>query len=198
MSQWDSRFAADAFVYGEEPNEFLREECGRFAPQSRVLNIGDGEGRNGVFLAERGHHVTSLDLSAVGLAKAARLAAQRGVPLQTLHADLAEWRAGDGSFDVVVSVFCHVPRALRRTVHADLARVLAPGGLFVLTAYRPEQLSFGTGGPKDLDLLFPLAELREELSGLELLVAREVERDVVEGTLHTGRAATVEVVARRS
>ncbi len=198
MSQWDSRFAAEAFVYGEEPNEFLREESGRIPKGSRVLCIGDGEGRNGVFLAGLGHHVTSLDLSAVGLEKARRLAAQRGVELATVHADLAEWRAPDGAFDAVVSVFCHVPRALRATFHADLARVLAPQGLFVLTAYRPEQLAFGTGGPKDLDLLFPLAELRHELAGLSLLIAREVEREVIEGSLHTGRAATVEIVAQRT
>lgn len=198
VSAWDDRFSGDSFVYGTEPNAFLAEEASRLAPGARVLCLGDGEGRNGVYLASLGHAVTSLDQSAVGLAKAARLAASRGLPLTTLHADLADWAGADAAWDAIVLVFCHLPEGLRRAVHRAVPRWLAPGGLVVLTAYRPEQVPLATGGPKDVALLPTLDEVLEDFSGLDPLVARAVERDVVEGTLHTGRAATLEVVARRA
>lgn len=194
---WNQRFSSDDYGYGREPNDFLREQAGLLPPGARVLCIGDGEGRNGVFLATLGHRVTSLDYAAEGLRKARRLAEERGVSLETVHADLAEYHAEAGSFDAVVSIFCHLPAEVRRRVHGDLPRVLAPQGLFLLEGYTPAQLAFGTGGPKDPALLYSLEGLREELEGLSLEVAREVERDVVEGKLHTGRAATVQIVARR-
>ncbi len=150
------------------------------------MSIGDGEGRNGVFLAERGHAVTSVDASAVGLAKAARLAARRGVPLTTVEADLATYVIETEGYSGIVSIFCHLPRALRRRVHAQVVAGLRRGGVFLLEAYTPSQLAYGTGGPQDADMLPTLEDLRAELPGLEFMHGLELERDIHEGALHSG------------
>lgn len=193
---WNERFSAPEYVYGTAPNDFLAAHAVEI-PSGPVLSIGDGEGRNGVFLAERGYAVTSLDASAVGLAKAQRLAASRGVSIVTLEADLAVYEIAASAYQGIVSIFCHLPSALRRRVHAQVVAGLAPGGVFLLEAYTPSQLALGTGGPKDLDMLPTLEALRVELQGLTFVHAVELERDVQEGALHSGRSAVVQVVARK-
>lgn len=193
---WNERYDTEEFVYGREPNAFLAG-VSAMMPPGDVLCLAEGEGRNAVFLARRGHRVLAVDSSAVGLAKAARLAEEHGVRIETLTADLADLVIEPGRWDAIVSIFCHVPPSIRRTLHRQAAAGLRPGGLFVLEAYTPAQLEFRTGGPPTVELLMTLADLREELAGLEFLQAREIERDVVEGRLHTGRGAVVQIVARK-
>lgn len=193
---WNERYSRPGFAYGTEPNDFLREYA-PLIPKGRVLALADGEGRNGVFVATLGHQVTSVDLSAVGLAKARRLAASRGVTIETVVADLADFVIAPSSWEGVVSIFCHLPPTLRRRVHAAVVEGLVPGGVLLLEAYTPRQLAFGTGGPSRAELMPTLAQLREELAGLEFVRGEELERDVREGDFHTGYAAVVQVVARR-
>lgn len=195
---WDQRYAAtDGYVFGTEPNDFLREHAAQLPPRGRVLCLGEGEGRNAVFLARQGHAVTAVDQSAVGLAKAAALARRHGVTLTTTAADLADYAIEPGAWDAVVMIFLHLPRDLRRQVQRQAAAALRPGGVLVHESYGPAQLGRGTGGPQDPDLLPGLAEVCRHFSGLDLPVARELERDVVEGPGHTGRAAVVQLLARR-
>lgn len=194
---WDQRYGqADGYVFGTEPNDFLRAVADRI-PSGPVLCLAEGEGRNAVFLAQRSHAVTAVDLSATGLAKARELAAQRGVSVATEVADLSTYAIAPGAWSGIVAIFMHLPPALRRDVLARASTGLRPGGVFVLEAYTPAQLAFGTGGPKDAALLPTLEQLRAELPGLEFLHGAELERDVIEGGGHTGRAAVVQVVARR-
>ena len=193
---WDSRFAEDGYAYGTEPNDFVRD-CAAAIPAGRVLCLGEGQGRNAVFLASRGFDVTAMDQSAVGLERAEALARERGVRIATLAADLTDFEIASGAWSGIVSVFIHLPTALRRRVPRRGVAGLAPGGAFVFEAYTPRQLEFRTGGPEDTDRLAPVAVLVEELGGLEFEIAREVEREVVEGRYHTGRAATAQVLARR-
>ena len=194
---WDERFAGDHYVYGTEPNDFVAAMASRI-PVGRVLCLAEGEGRNAVFLAQRGQEVTAVDASATGLAKARALAADRGVTITTQAVDLADYQIAPESWAGIVMTWGHLPPPLRRTVLAEVAAGLRPGGVFVLEAYTPAQLAFGTGGPKDPTLCMTLVALREELAGLEFIVGRECERDVIEGTGHTGRAAVVQVCARRA
>lgn len=194
---WNERYATDRYVYGTSPNEFLAD-CAPRIPAGPVLSLGDGEGRNGVFLASRGHAVTAVDQSDVGLRKAARLAADRGVSLTTAVADVGTFAIAPGAWAAVVSIFLHLPPALRRTVHQRAAAGLQPGGVIVLEAYTPAQLQFRTGGPVDHPELFmTLADLRTDFASLELLVGQEVERDIREGGGHTGRGAVVQILARK-
>lgn len=121
LNFWDQRFAEPGYKYGTEPNAFLREQATRLAPASRVLVPGDGEGRNGVWLAEQGHAVTSVDASAVGLQKARELAASRGVALATELADLSDWAPEAASLDAVILIYTHLPSAIRQGAHRRLA-----------------------------------------------------------------------------
>lgn len=198
---WDERFARDDYVYGTTPNDFLAEQAHRLPAGAFVASLGEGEGRNAVFLAEHGHRVLAIDASRVGLEKAKKLAGERGVSIETLCTDLAhldlEAATAARPLDAIVSVFCHVPSALRREVHQKALAALAKGGLFIVEAYRPEQLAYHTGGPKDRDMLVRLAELEVDFAGTERVVGRELEREVVEGMLHTGLAAVVQAVFRK-
>ena len=193
---WDERYSRPGFAYGTEPNEFLAAAAGRI-PAGPVLSLGEGEGRNAAYLAGLGHRVVAVDRSAVGLAKARRLAAGRGLAVETVCADLADFPIEPGAWAGVVSVFCHLPRRVRAPLHAAVVRGLRPGGVLVLEAYTPGQLGRGTGGPSDPDLLPTLADLTVELAGLEFVHARELDRDVREGAFHTGVAAVVQVVGVR-
>lgn len=195
--RWDLKYDGDGFFYGTEPNDFLREHAPRLPAGGRVLSLGEGEGRNAVFLAARGLDVTALDASPVGLAKAARFAASRGVRLHTLLASLDDYAFEAGAWDAIVSIWCHLPPVLRRRVHADVARALRPGGVFLLEAYTPRQLTLGTGGPREPELLLTAAELRTEIGSLAPEHLCELERDVHEGTGHRGRSAVVQLRAVR-
>jgi SAM-dependent methyltransferase len=194
---WDERYAAASYFYGTLPNDFLKEQA-RFIPAGgTVLCLGEGEGRNAVFLAEQGHDVVALDQSAVGLTKARQLAASKSVPLRTIVADLDGYRFDAARWDGIVSIWCHLPQSVRSAIHRQVIVGLKPGGVLVLEAYTPQQLRHATGGPKDVDLLPTLGELRQDLRGLEFLDATERERVVLEGTGHRGMSAVVQIVARR-
>ncbi len=193
---WDERYSQPGFVYGTEPNEFLASVAARI-PIGPVLSLGEGEGRNAAFLASLGHRVLAVDQSEVGLAKARRLAADRGLTIETCVADLANFSIEPESWTGVVSIFCHLPRHIRVPLYASVVRGLRPGGVLVLEAYTPRQLERDTGGPKDPDMLMTRAALEEELAGLEFMHVIELDREVREGAYHTGMASVVQVVARR-
>lgn len=195
-SFWDQRFSGSDYYYGTAPNDFLAEVAARI-PAGPVLCLAEGEGRNAVFLAARGHAVTGVDQSAAGLAKAAALAARRGVPLTTTVADLADYPIAPGAWAGIVAIFMHLPPALRTSVLARAAAGLRPGGVFVLECYTPAQLARTTGGPRDPALLAGLDELRAALPGLDFEIARELDRDVIEGTQHCGLASVVQLLGRR-
>ena len=175
MNFWDQNYSAvDGYKYGEAPNAFLREEAARLDSPSRILVPGDGEGRNGVWLAEQGHSVQSIDSSAVGLARARDLAQRRGVAIDTVQADLASWQPEPASADAVVMIYLHLPPALRPAVHAKLVQALKPGGLLLLEAFHPKQLGYSSGGPKDEAMLYTLDMLRADLAdGMEEVMAEE-------------------------
>jgi SAM-dependent methyltransferase len=195
-SFWNNRYAVAGHVYGEAPNAFVAEVASQISA-GPVLCLAEGEGRNAVHLATLGHRVTAVDQSEIGLAKARRLSGARGVEIETVLADLADYAIAAGAWAGIVATFAHLPPALRCRVHRDVVAGLQPGGVFILEAYTPAQLALGTGGPKSPELLMTLADLREELSGLQFLIARELERDVIEGTGHAGRGAVVQILAKR-
>lgn len=194
---WNDRYAAADLVYGEAPNEFLASVKDRLPRQGRALDIGAGEGRNALFLASLGLEVLAVDQSEVGMQKAQRLAGQRSLSLQTRAADLSNFSAAPGSFDVISSIFVHLPASLRAAVHDGVRSWLRPGGLFVLEAYAPDQLQRDTGGPKDPALLASLDTVLSELRGLDILHQAALLRNVTEGRFHSGEASVIQVLARK-
>jgi SAM-dependent methyltransferase len=191
---WDERFSEPGYAYGTEPNGFLFSVTDQIPP-GKVLCLAEGEGRNAVYLAELGYEVTAVDTSTVGLTKAEALALDRGVTIDTVLADLAEYPIEPGAWQGIVSIYCHLPPVIRAALHERCLRGLAPGGVFVLEGFTPRQLEFGTGGPKSRELLMDLEVIRQELPGLRLEVAREIEREIVEGEFHKGTAAVVQILA---
>lgn len=194
---WDARFGEPGFAYGTAPNDFLVEAVA-LIPPGPVLSLGEGEGRNAVFLAGLGYTVHAVDGSRVGLAKAEALAAERGLSITTEVADLASYRIAPGAWTGILAIWIHLPAEIRQPLYRSVAAGLRPGGVFVLEAYGPGQLALGTGGPSDPALLRSAAQLQAEVPGLEWPIAREGEREIAEGRYHVGRSATVQLAGRRA
>lgn len=191
---WDERYDTDEYVYGIHPNKFLVSIADKI-PVGKTLCLAEGEGRNATYLATLGHDVLAVDSSAVGLKKAKRLAQQKGVEIQTMVTNLADLEIQPNSWDAIVSIFCHLPENQRKELHQKVTSGLRSGGMFVLESFTPDQLKFKTGGPPSEELLLRLSDLTDELNELEYDHAAELERDVLEGKFHTGRAAVVQVIA---
>lgn len=187
MNPWDQNYAGEDYRYGIAPNAFLVEQAPQLAAHSRILVPGDGEGRNGVWLAAQGHAVHSVDASQVGLDKAAALAARAGVKLATELADLAHWQPARTSADAVVLIYLHLPAAIRRDAHQRLAASLRSGGLLILEAFHPRQLGYSSGGPKSEDMLYSLETVRADFAGkLDEVLGWEGEIALDEGPGHQG------------
>lgn len=198
MSFWDQRFAEPGFKYGLEPNAFLEAQAQRLVPCSQVLLPGDGEGRNGVWLAQQGHRVTSADQSAVGLKKASALAAERGVALTTLQIDLADWQPEPDSFDVVVLIFTHLPPSIRLAAHRRLATCLRSGGLLLQEAFHADQLRHNSGGPKDHAMLYTPDMLADDFADLLTpVLSWSGEVTLSEGPGHQGLACVTRWIGRK-
>lgn len=192
---WDQRYAGEAYVYGQTANTFLQQHITDLT--GPVLSVAEGEGRNAVFLAQQGLEVVGVDSSAVGLAKAQRLAKSKKVIITTVQADLAEYQPAVNYFASVVSIFAHLPSQLRRNLHHRLAKALRPGGVLLLEGYSKQQLGRGTGGPNNLDMLFSLDELLQDFPGFKVILGQEIQREVIEGTGHTGLAEVVQLILQK-
>ncbi|MDO8359411.1 MAG: class I SAM-dependent methyltransferase [Devosia sp.] len=197
-SYWDQRYAEDDYVFGEAPNAFLAGQAGRLKPGMRALAVADGEGRNGVWLAQQGLAVLSVDSSAVAQAKARRLAEMRGVPLQLALLDLSDWTWPEAEFDLVVAIFVQFASpALRAELFGRMQRALRPGGLLLLEGYRPEQMGYDSGGPSAVENLYTEPMLRQAFGGMQLLELRAYDAAIEEGKGHSGMSALIDLVAQR-
>ena len=163
-------------------------------PKGSVLSIAEGEGRNAVFLAKQGYSVTAVDGSEVGLKKAEKLAAENGVVIECIHADLADFDLGEDKWDGIISIFVPLPSPLRKRLYQKLETALKPGGVFLIEAYTPDQIKHGTGGGSSADTMQTAGSLRLELPDLEFKHLAELEREVIEGTYHTGLGSVVQAI----
>ena len=198
-AMWDERFALPEPFYGEEPNSYLRAQANlRLAPPMKVLVPADGYGRNGLWLAKQGFNVTTVDVSHVGVERARKTAGATGIPATILLADLNSWNWPRAEFDAVVAIYLHLPPDQRPKIHAHMMGALKPGGLLILEAFTPGQLSFTSGGPKQVELLYTAEILRGDFAGAEVLELAESVVDLEEGLRHSGKGAVVRAVFRRS
>lgn len=194
---WDKRYSEECYAYGTKPNDFLASQSKKLNPSSDILCLAEGEGRNAVSLAKLGHNVLGVDSSSVGLEKAKNLAEKEGVKIDVQVADLKDYDIGIEKWDAVVSIFAHLPPALRKDVHQRVVKGLKKGGVLILEAYTPKQLEYKTGGPPVAEMMMCLDDLMDEFEGLDLEFGIEQEREVIEGKYHTGKAYTVQVFARK-
>jgi cyclopropane fatty-acyl-phospholipid synthase-like methyltransferase len=195
---WDSRFDTDAYIFGTDPNRFLVSQSHRLEPGARALSVADGEGRNSVWLAQRGLKVEAVEISPRAVDKARKLAAERGVNVRFKVADVRKWRWPVARYDVIVAIFVQFASPSERTRLFDRIRnALKPGGLFILEGYGVRQMDFGTGGPPCADHLYTREMLDEAFRDFEILLLEEREDSLEEGTKHVGRSALVDLIARK-
>ena len=198
LARWEARFAAPGYHFGTEPNAFLKSKAHLLKPGQTALSIADGEGRNGVFLAEQGLDVLTMDFSPTALAKARALAKERGVTIRAEQADLDTWPWPIAAFDVVAAIFFQFcAPLLRARVFAGIKRALKPGGLLLMEGYRPEQLKYKTGGPSEVENLYTRALLEKEFADFAKIEIAEYDRDIQEGSGHGGMSALIDLVGRK-
>jgi len=198
LERWETRFRPPDYVFGKGPNTFLKTQAHRLRPGQLALSVADGEGRNGVWLAERGLDVLAIDFSPAALAKARALAQERSVMLRTEVADITKWRWPEAAFDVVVAIFIQVVFPAERAIlFANLKRALKLGGHLLMQGYRVEQLAYRTGGPPEPERLYTRALLEEAFGDMTELEIREHDSAISEGTGHVGMSALIDLVAKK-
>ena len=196
LDRWQERYATDEYRFGTAPNAFLASQAKLLPKSGKALAVADGEGRNGVFLAEHGLDVLSLDFSPNAQAKARRLAAARGLTISVEQADVINWSYPPDAFDVVVAIFFQFAAPPDRDrIFAGIKRTLKRGGLLLLEGYGPKQLEYKTGGPGILENLYTLEILEAAFGDFALLDIREYDAELHEGAGHGGMSALVDLVA---
>ncbi len=196
--RWEARYAKPDYEFGTAPNEFLAG-CKALLPKSgQALSVADGEGRNGVWLAEQGLDVTSIDFSPAAQKKARALAANRKVKVTFIQTDVHSWPYPDAAFDVVAEIFTQFSTPAERPLKwAGMRRALKPGGLLILQGYTPKQLDYATGGPKQIEQLYTRAMLEDAFGDFRELRITEEERELREGAAHSGMSAVIGLTARK-
>jgi SAM-dependent methyltransferase len=195
LERWEGRYAPEDYLFGTAPNAFLAAQKARLPKHGRALSVADGEGRNGVWLAEQGLDVVSMDFSPRAQAKARQLAASRGVIVTTERVDIANWNWPADAYDVIVVVFA---QPLERTaLFAGIRRALKPGGLLLIEGYPPRQLQFGTGGPGDVERLYTREHLEAGFGDFTDVLIKEYDAEIYEGDGHGGMSALIDLVATK-
>lgn len=198
IDTWEERFAYEGYLFGTAPNAFLARHAQRIPADSDVLCVADGEGRNSTFLAGLGHRIHAVEAAENALAKARTLAAERDVDVRFEQADLEEWDWPVTAYDAVVAIFIQFTDPVGRArMFAQMAAALRPGGVLLLEGYGPGQLAYGTGGPKHLDHLYTVDELRTAFPTLTVELLEEYDAVLDEGPRHQGMSALVDLIARR-
>jgi cyclopropane fatty-acyl-phospholipid synthase-like methyltransferase len=195
FERWEKRFSVPEYVFGTEPNAFLARQVHRLPASGTALAVADGEGRNGVWLAEHGLDVLSIDWSPAAQAKALALAKARGVALRTALADLVTWEWPKNAYDVIVAIFIQfLTPSERSRLFAAMREALKPGGLLLIEGYRPEQLNYKTGGPSQVENLYTRALLEAEFGGFAEMTISAHDSMTSEGAAHVGMAALIDLV----
>jgi SAM-dependent methyltransferase len=198
---WDSRYSGEEYVYGKQPNEFFKEQLLKLIPGS-ILMPADGEARNGVFAAEQGWKVTSMDLSIEAKSKALQLAAERQVTLDYIVGDLENLDFEKASFDAIGLIFAHFPADKKSALHKKLTTFLKPGGIVIFEAYSKGHLKQidknpQVGGPRDIDMLFSKEEISADFEGYDVLMLEEMDVWQNEGIRHVGEGTVIRFVGRK-
>jgi SAM-dependent methyltransferase len=195
---WNRRYAGDDFLFGTEPNAWLREHVGSLPGAGRILSVADGEGRNSVWLAQQGFQVDAFDVASRAVEKARAFAQRQGVSVNFSVADVDGFAWPEAAYDGVAAIFVQFADPdTRARLFARIVRSLKPGGVLVLQGYTPKQLEYRTGGPPILSHLYTRELLASAFEDLSIIELRTYEAEVHEGQGHSGRSALIGLVARR-
>jgi 2-polyprenyl-3-methyl-5-hydroxy-6-metoxy-1,4-benzoquinol methylase len=197
-NRWEARYSAPGHAFGKTPNYFL-VKCKPLLPASgHVLAVADGEGRNSVWLAEQGLDVHAIDFSPTAQDKARALARERRVSVNFEIADVHSWAYPEAAYDVVCEIFTQFSTPAERALKwAGMSNTLKPGGLLIIHGYTPKQLTYGTGGPKQLDQLYTRPMLEKAFADFQDMIVTEEELELREGTSHGGMSAVIGLTCRK-
>lgn len=194
---WHERFKSEEYFYGEEPNVFIQQQAFRLEPCRKVIAFAEGEGRNAVFLAKKGHEVTTFDYAESGLQKTQKLARKHNVNVHTQKLDLLADDVPNEEFDAAIMVFGHFHQDDQAMVLNKMKHAVKPEGMMMLEVYSKEQVKYGTGGPPDLEMLYDPKEILAWCAGQEVIHFFYGEQERVEGKAHTGLAHVIQLVLRK-
>jgi 2-polyprenyl-3-methyl-5-hydroxy-6-metoxy-1,4-benzoquinol methylase len=194
---WHERFGSEQYVYGEEPNLFIKNQANRLEKARKVVCFAEGEGRNAVYLGKQGLDVTAYDYALNGLKKTEALADSNGVKIKTEQKDLILDPVPDAEFDAAIMVFGHFAKKDQKTVFDKLVSAVKPGGIVMLEVYSEDQVRYGTGGPKTVDMLYDPADLLQWLKGMKIVHFFYGEQERIEGQLHTGVGHVIQVILEK-
>ena len=198
QKMWNEKFSREGFLYGKEPNAFLADNEHLLNPNSNILMLGEGEGRTACYMALKGHRVTALDASDVGLDKTSALAEEAGVVVETIHADLSEWRS-EKKYNGVLTSFLHLPEPLRTEAFSHALELVESGGYFMGEFFSVKQLERDSGGPKMPELLYTLASVEKifDRDDLKVITLESCVEYLSEGSGHQGEAELIRVIVQK-
>lgn len=194
---WNDKFKNETYFYGTEPNEFLKNFAHLFKKDSNLLSLGDGEGRNAVFLAKKGFNTTSSDASSMGLEKLKKFALKENVSVTARHEDVVTGDWENFEWDGIINIFCHLQKEQRFIVYEKIKKSLKVGGIFLTEMFSVEQLIFKSGGPADINMLLDIQEFKDSFSDFKIIYADTELVELDEGR-HSGKASVVRFIAQKN
>ncbi len=200
-SFWDQRYASSEYVYGTEPNDFFKEQIGKFLPGNLLLPA-EGEGRNAVYAARLGWQVTAFDQSREAKKKAEKLCLKNKVQIDYTTASLYEIDYKPASFDCMALIYAHFPSDKRKTYHQKLDTLLSKDAILILEGFSKKHLQLNAGnkktsGPKDVAMLFSKEEIKKDFPNYEILLLEEKIVTLNEGAFHTNKSAIIRFVGKK-
>jgi 2-polyprenyl-3-methyl-5-hydroxy-6-metoxy-1,4-benzoquinol methylase len=199
--RWNERYSNEAYAYGQEPNDFLKQELQKISP-AKILFPAEGEGRNAIYAASLGWEVSAFDIAEEGRKKAIKLAADKGVSINYQVGDLSTLKYTAAQFDAIALIFAHFPTAIKSDLHKDLSNLLKPGGLVIFEAFSKSHIEFNSknekvGGPKELGMLFSIEEIKHDFPGYTVELLEEKVIELQEGIFHNGTGSVIRFVGRK-
>lgn len=199
--RWNERYSNEAYAYGLEPNDFLKQELEKISP-AKILFPAEGEGRNALYAASLGWEVSAFDIAQEGKNKAMKLAQERGLSIDYQVGNLTELNYTPAQFDAIALVYAHFPAAIKSELHKALSNLLKPGGIIIFEAFSKSHLDYiakneKVGGPKELDMLFSIEEIQNDFNNYEVVLLEEKEIELQEGLFHNGTGSVIRFVGRK-
>ncbi len=201
LERWNNRYSQSGYAYGEEPNEFLKQQMEQLTPGA-ILFPAEGEGRNAVYAARQGWNVSAFDISAAGQQKAMQLAKAHHVSIHYQVGELQQMHYRSAQFDAIALIYAHFPPEIKSAYHQTMNTFLRVGGILIFEAFSKKHVEYVTknpdvGGPRDEASLFSIEEIQHDFANYEIILLEEKEIELREGVFHNGLASVIRFVGKR-
>ncbi len=202
LKMWNTRYKEQEFAYGKEPNQFFKQQLDLHLPNQTMLFPAEGEGRNAVYAATKGHQVYAFDISIEGKNKALGLAKENNTKIDYQVGQLQELNYTNESFDIIVLIYAHLPMTIKEDFYNRLIKLLKPNGHIILEGFSKKHLAYSTknpevGGPKNIDMLFSKETITKDFSTLKTIFFEETDTVLKEGKFHNGKSAVVRYIGKK-